>query len=362
MRNRVSIIGSILKVITYVLLLLLLLVYISPHVSSEGGGIMSVIALGAPVIFFVSFVATVFWIIYWDRVAIACVIMLLFGIGYISRLVQVPVIKKHNQTGKLLKIMTFNTHFFTTIDHVNVLDKSLDCIDTLGLGIICFQEFSTSAQNNIEKINDRLSSFPYRYMHYTKDSTSDTKYYSAIYSKYKIVNKGYIDFDRIICNSIYADVLFRNDTVRILNNHLQSNNVSRSDIDFISGKVESPSSESSIFRMFTIGKKISVNSGLRESQADSINNLIKRTPYSIVVCGDHNVIPISYTYNRVRGDLQDAFMNCGSWYGYTYKAFSNLLRIDYVFHSDKFETISYSSPNILWSDHKPVIVELKYNK
>lgn len=360
--SKIPIIGGILKVVTYVLLLLLLLVYLSPFVSPERGAVLSLIGLGAPVLIMLFFVVTVFWIICWDRIAIVCVVALLCGSGYIARLVQIPVTKKYPPTGKVLKILSYNAHFFTTTTHKDVIHETLRCIDTLGAGVICFQEFATSRQDNMDEINDKLSEYPYRYLHPTIDSASKVKYYSAIYSKYKIVKRGELDFSTFINNSIYADILYRSDTIRIFNNHLQSNNVTSSDIKFLSGESEPLMTENSIFRMFSISKKISFNNGVRASQADSIHKMIEETPYSVIVCGDHNVTPISYTYNRVRGDLQDAFMNCGSWYGYTYKSFGNLLRIDYVFHSDKFETVSYSSPNILWSDHKPVIVELKYNK
>lgn len=360
--NKIPIIGGILKVVTFMLLLLLLLVYISPFISPERSEIFPLIGLGAPIIMLLFFIVTIYWIICWDRVAIVCVVAVLCGVGYMSRMVQVPVLKKYEPTGKLLKIATYNAHFFTTTDHKDVMTRSINYFDTLGAGVICFQEFATSKQHNIDDINELLSEFPYRYVHPTKDASSGVEYYSAIYSKYKIVNRGQLHFNTITNSSIFADIIYRSDTVRIFNNHLQSNNVTSSDIKFLSGEGEPLTSENSIFRMFSISKKLSFNNGIRASQADSINKMIKETPYSVIVCGDHNVTPISYTYNRVRGDLQDAFMNCGSWYGYTFKSFGKLLRIDYIFHSDKFETMSYKSPDILWSDHKPVIVELKYNK
>lgn len=360
--GRFSIIGGILQVVTYGLLLLLLIVYISPLISPEKSAFLSLVGLGAPFIFLLSFLITIYWIIRWERIAIACVAALLIGIGYSARLVQFPVLKRYDSTGQILKVVSYNAHFFTTSQHRDVITSTLNCLDTLNAGVICFQEFATSAQDNIPEINRRLSEFPHRYLHKTKNPSSKIDYYTAIYSKYKIVNRGTVKFGKYIHSSIYADIIYRNDTIRVFNNHLQSNNVNTSDVKFLSGEGEPLMTENSIFRIFSIGKKVAQNSSTRAIQSDSISSVIRRTPYSVIVCGDHNVTPVSYTYNKVRGKLHDAFMERGSWYGYTYKGFFNLLRIDYLFHSNKFETISYSSPNILWSDHKPIVVELKYTK
>ena len=35
------------------------------------------------------------------------------------------------------------------------------------------------------------------------------------------------------------------------------------------------------------------------------------SPYAVIVCGDFNDGPMTYTYNRIRGDLQDTFVESG---------------------------------------------------
>ena len=79
----------------------------------------------------------------------------------------------------------------------------------------------------------------------------------------------------------------------------------------------------------------------------------------VIVCGDFNDTPMSYTYRRLRGDLTDAFARKGRGMIYTYRGFLGVFRIDYLFHSDDFETVDYDSEQPLWSDHNPVIVDLK---
>jgi endonuclease/exonuclease/phosphatase family metal-dependent hydrolase len=57
--------------------------------------------------------------------------------------------------------------------------------------------------------------------------------------------------------------------------------------------------------------------------------------------------------------LNDAFSEAGEGYSYTFRGFFDALRIDYVFSSDEFETLSYEVPKVPYSDHLPVLVRLK---
>jgi endonuclease/exonuclease/phosphatase (EEP) superfamily protein YafD len=53
----------------------------------------------------------------------------------------------------------------------------------------------------------------------------------------------------------------------------------------------------------------------RGAQADILHQKITESPYPVIVCGDFNDVPNSYTYFKVRDDLQDAFLKKGSRHG-----------------------------------------------
>ena len=75
--------------------------------------------------------------------------------------------------------------------------------------------------------------------------------------------------------------------------------------------------------------------------------------------GDFNDTPVSYTYKKMRGGLEDPFINAGNGFAYTYNRLFSMLRIDYVFHSPLFETEAYRSADLPWSDHNPVFVRMR---
>ena len=81
----------------------------------------------------------------------------------------------------------------------------------------------------------------------------------------------------------------------------------------------------------------------------------------VIVCGDFNDTPLSYTYRLMSRGLQDAFREKGRGFSHTYRGFYNTFRIDYVLVSDDFEVLSYEVPSVEFSDHHPVFVRLKYN-
>ena len=149
---------------------------------------------------------------------------------------------------------------------------------------------------------------------------------------------------------MWADVIVHRDTVRVYNNHMQSTQISEDDKQFLGAMAAVPDSARDD-RAKGIVRKLVRNFRVRATQADSV-----------IVCGDFNDTPMSYTYRRLRGDLTDAFARKGRGMIYTYRGFLGVFRIDYLFHSDDFETVDYDSEQPLWSDHNPVIVDLKLRR
>ena len=73
---------------------------------------------------------------------------------------------------------------------------------------------------------------------------------------------------------------------------------------------------------------------------------------------DFNDTPMSYTYPAVAGDLKDAFCEKGRGSFYVPRLLG-VFRIDYLFHSNDLVTVGYDSEQPQWSDHNPVLVDLK---
>ena len=98
----------------------------------------------------------------------------------------------------------------------------------------------------------------------------------------------------------------------------------------------------------------------RGVQAERVKEELNQSPYPVIVCGDFNDVPGSYTYETMRGNLRDAFVERGYGLGRSYNFLAPTLRIDYIFFNDSvLHAIGFRSPRTKLSDHNPVIANFE---
>ena len=189
----------------------------------------------------------------------------------------------------------------------------------------------------------------------TRDSEVPEDTGLVILSKYRILRSATVLTPH---SSSWADLLVDEDTLRVFNNHLHSTAINADDNEYITTRrFLSDTAREVKFR--SIVSRLRANSELRAAQVDSISTEIRATRWGRLVCGDFNDTPMSYTYSRMRGDMKDAFQQKGRGAIYTYRGLMGLFRIDYLFHTKEFETVDYQTEQPEWSDHNPVVVDLK---
>jgi len=98
---------------------------------------------------------------------------------------------------------------------------------------------------------------------------------------------------------------------------------------------------------------------VRARQADLVAQKIAQSPYPVIVCGDFNDVPYSYTYETMKGDLVDGFKECGKGFMGTFRGRKSV-RIDYIFHSEKFYGEDYYTRDLNYSDHNPVYMRMNF--
>lgn len=98
----------------------------------------------------------------------------------------------------------------------------------------------------------------------------------------------------------------------------------------------------------------------RADQAKQIAEIVNNTSSPLLLCGDFNDLPNSYTYYTIKGYLQDGFKSAGKGFAGTYKGLYNTLRIDYIFYTDTFSPIRYETIPFEMSDHNPVLMEVSF--
>jgi len=202
--------------------------------------------------------------------------------------------------------------------------------------------------------NQLLKYYPYSHIWY-KTQTKKHSWGAATFSKYPIINKQKIDYESVYNISIYSDIVIDNDTIRVINNHLESNKFSLADIKKYIELNEKFSGDElkNISLMFS--QKLGAAYKIRAAQAITVRKTIDSSPYKIIVCGDFNDVVESYTYNKIKGRLQDLFTSTGWGYRYSFRTNGMFVGIDHILLDQKLVPLSLEIPRKKFSDHFPII-------
>lgn len=233
--------------------------------------------------------------------------------------------------------------------------------------IICLQEFAFSEnesqfqEDDFERI---FKKYPHKHVSFQLNKWS-MNIGVATLSKFPIIDKRNVDYHADFNMSIYSDIVIGDDTVRVVNNHLESNRVTAQDMKETSELRSDFSSEKLSSVTKYLSQKLSLAYKVRAKQADVVSKLIKESPYKIISCGDYNDVPSSYTYSKIKGNMKDAFKETGSGVGWTFVHSLYRFRIDYIMYDKSFQSANYKTGKLKASDHYPIQTDLylpKINK
>ena len=217
--------------------------------------------------------------------------------------------------------------------------------------VICLQEFLMNGNPDRRKtVIEQLHTYPYYYIE--KDM--------AIFSRLPILHKGHLTFAPGYSSScIYGDFKLGKDTVRLYSVHLESYKLGKKERQFmkeISSGLKGNDIPEGVKNLTT---RLMIANKNRAHQAEEIQRHIDGSPYPVILCGDFNDTPLSYTYRQLSRKLTDSFIEKGRGIGNTYIGEFPSFRIDYVLHSPTLYTVGYIREDITLSDHYPIEVKIR---
>ncbi len=264
-----------------------------------------------------------------------------------------------------IRVMSWNVEQFTILQyktHPEIKQQMLDLINQYQPDIACFQEMvagdNRKAINNLGDFQKRLQFLDYFYSYDTKmDYDADHHFGIIVFSKFPIINKQTITHFPNDYNSTfqYADIIVNNDTVRVVNIHLQTLRFTSNNLQYLDDPIKS---DSDLSKSKSILKKLKTGFLKRAVQAQNIKSEIDKSIYPVIVCGDFNDVPNSYAYSLIGEGLQNAFVKKGFGFGRTFSGISPTLRIDNIFADKKFAIHQFTRIPKKLSDHFPVIADL----
>jgi len=359
---------SLMIFINVILVLCLLLSYAAGYISPARFWLLAFFGIAYPVFLLINILFVIFWILLMKKYFLLSLITIIIGFNQVQSLVPFHFSGDTSAPPGTIKVLTFNVHSLygkTNHDYnPHTPSRVMDFIAGEKPDILCIQEFYAVGQDDLkvlEHVTSRIKIEHY-FFHNYYDITDNKKINAlAVFSRFPIVRTGSVKFMDRNTMAIFIDICMNADTFRVFNLHLESIRFGDEDYSFYS-HLTIPTSENvkiteGSMKIFGKLKKAFV---LRAEQVDIMKEQIGKSPYPVIVCGDFNDTPFSYTYTTLEKGLNDSYRMAGKGlFGSTYAGKFPSYRIDYILFDDHFSAFNYTRYNTDLSDHFPVAVYLK---
>jgi endonuclease/exonuclease/phosphatase family metal-dependent hydrolase len=374
----------ILIILNYVSIVLLLLSYISPFIDPRIFWPIALCGLVFPFLLIGNGLFLLYWIVKRKKHKWVSLVVILLGMPYAVRYLQINSGSDPAQSGERnsVDVLSFNVRLFDLYNWKNAenevtRDNIYKFLADEDADIMCFQEYYSNDRGDFTGVSHivEIQRSGYHHIKYS-NSIGRSHWGIATFSKYPIVNKGSVSFSHKTNNiCIFSDIVVGKDTVRIYNAHLGSVHFGYEEYDFLQAVAQKEGSRDS---SGPLGKSQQIEKARREDipftdvmasmvrllrdayinraeQASAVAEHASSSPYPVVICGDINDTPVSYAYQQLADQRQDAFMEAGNGFGNSYAGVVPLFRIDYILCDEQIRLLDFNTRrDIDYSDHYPL--------
>jgi endonuclease/exonuclease/phosphatase family metal-dependent hydrolase len=338
----------LLKIIAILIAITLLMSIASCYISPVRYWIFQLFGLFFPIIFITNILIVIILFAMKSKIAYVNLVMFAISVFFAGRFFQFSGNKVDNEN--IVKIITYNVHDFRNIDNYKATYNEIaDFLLAEDADIICMQEY---VANDTELSKYKILQKLYQKYKYTYGNIGGQK----IFSKYPFENTQSLNLAGTYL--IFADININGKIVRTYSCHLQSTNFNPD------GTQKRLTSKNANYKneLKNVVRNLRNAFIKRSKQIELIAADISKSTYPAIICGDFNDTPMSYSYQKIKGKMNDAFIEAGSGISNTYKKLFSFLRIDYIFVDKNISALEYEvAKKIKYSDHYPVIVKFKIN-
>ncbi len=369
-KGKISSASKFMLVVNLIFVILLLLSYLSLYISPEYFWPIAFAGLVYPVFFLINLFFVLFWLVFLKKYFILSLITILLGYNQVNTYIKLAGSGNKLSFENSLTVMSYNVRLFDLYNWRNESSKTtksliFNLFKSESPDILCIQDYYNGPRKRADFGDTicRMAAFNYRSIELMSKDNKGFPYGLAIFSKYPLFNPQKIEFPNSKVNFCQSgDVKIGKDTIRIINMHLESIKFGKEDYTFVNEVTNAQTANEKFKKGFlAIFGKMKSAYLKRAPQIEVVTKFVQSSPYPVILTGDFNDTPVSYSYRQIANELDDTFVDAGKGLGQTHSQIISMLRIDYIFHSEKFKTIEHRTIDKDYSDHYPVVARFEFS-
>lgn len=322
---------------------------------------LAILALGYPFLLLINVCWVIFWLYHKSRAVYASLLVIILGFGFIPTLIGIGV--ETDLPENSLRLMSYNVRYFNTplsAKEENWLKSQNEIIAYIleqQPDILFAQEFSGKGRASSTRADELMKAA--RLLHFHRGGKSSL----AIYSRFPMDNEGVLNFQGSGNGAIHVDLQLPQGKIRVYSVHLQSTRLGPDANEVLKkDNLKNINKKETQEKYYRIEEKLSNAFQMRARQAEILSEHIAASPYPVLVCGDFNDTPLSYSYRLMSRGLQDSFIEKGRGLGTTYAGALPALRIDYILCAEDFEIHNHRRQQKAISDHYAIMSDVSLMK
>jgi len=362
-KKKVSFLSRFLLITNALVLSGLAMGFVAAYIPPDKWWLFAFAGLAFPYLAVLNIVFLVIWLLAGKKYIFISLAALLICWNRLSGFIQINLSKSVVKTENSINVVSYNVRIF---DRYNWKDNKVSktAVDILKLtkelspDILCIQEYHAGrkGKDNLEDSIRKYTGLKYNHIEFARLGGKTRPYGIATFSRWPVISSNTINFEGNTVNfCLCNDIVYKGDTLRIFNIHLESIQFSREDYLYVSDLAKQPENQELFSEnSLKIFRKLQKAFIARASQARVVAERIQASPYPVIVCGDFNDTPSSYSYHQISSGLSDTYKVSGSGFGQTYAGILPSFRIDYILNSPELKSSEFKRIREPLSDHYPV--------
>ena len=339
-------------------IILMVLVGYSDRLNPVDHPILSCVGMTFPFFLLINLLFLFFWLVF--RVRMIWIPLLGYLLAYVPISIYMPI---NLRTSKLpegtIKLISYNVcEYGGNYKYEQGFEKVRDYLFDEDPDIVCLQEDVDTWRR-------------YCFKHYEKKfAYNDTVHFNnnvlvngvGIHTRFPIIRRERIPYRSLSNGSVAWYLQVGNDTLLVINNHFERTHLNKEARKtyrgILKGDLKGDTARTESKKLLIT---LAESAAKRAPEVQVVRRYVEEhRQYPIILCGDFNDNPISYTRHEMAEVLNDCFKSTGRGLGLSYNQKGFQFRIDHIFCSDDIQPYNCQIDSKMdASDHYPIICWLK---